>query len=103
MTWSFAVAGSANNKLNQLIVKNRITVQEEKSGQRKSKKIRNAQRAFVQKTMKGAARILVEQTADLVEDSAGGKLMGLNFTLNERLETIFSGRNNSGKHQGERH
>ena len=90
MTWSFAVAGSANNKWNQLIFKNRITVQEENNGQlnKKAKRIRNAHRAFVQKTMEGATRILVEQTADHVEDSSREKLMGLKFTLNERLETI---------------
>ena len=55
---------------------------------KKAKRIRNAHRAFVQKTMEGATRILVEQTADHVEDSSREKLMGLKFTLNERLETI---------------
>ena len=54
----------------------------------KAKRIRNAHRAFVEKTMEGATRILVEQTADHVEDSSREKLMGLKFTLNERLETI---------------
>ena len=54
----------------------------------KAKRIRNAHRAFVQKTMEGATRILVEQTADHVEDSSREKLLGLKFTLNERLETI---------------
>ena len=54
----------------------------------KSKRIRNAHRAFVQKTMEGATSILVEQTADHVEDSSREKLMGLKFTLNERLETV---------------
>ena len=67
MTWSFAVAGSVNNKWNQLIVKNRITVQEEIMDNRKAKRIRNAYRAFVQKTMKGATRILVEQTVNHLE------------------------------------
>ena len=54
----------------------------------KAKRIRNAYRAFVEKTMEGATRILVEQTVDHVEDSSREKLMGLKFTLNERLETI---------------
>ena len=54
----------------------------------KAKRIRNAHRAFVQKTMEGATRILVEQTTDHVEDSSREKLLGLKFTLNERLETI---------------
>ena len=36
----------------------------------KAKRIRNAHRAFVEKTMEGATRILVEQTADHVEDSS---------------------------------
>ena len=36
--------------------------------------------------MEGATRLLVEQTADHVEDSS--KFMGLKFTMNERLETI---------------
>ena len=35
----------------------------------KVKRIRNAHRAFVEKTMEGATRILVEQTADHAEDS----------------------------------
>ena len=38
--------------------------------------------------MEGASSILVEQTADHVEDSSREKLMGLKFTLNERLQTI---------------
>ena len=38
--------------------------------------------------MKGATRILDEQTADRVEDSSREKLMGLKLTLNERLETV---------------
>ena len=46
----------------------------------KAKRIRNAHRAFVEKTM--------EQTADHVEDLSREKLMGLKFTLNERRETI---------------
>ena len=54
----------------------------------KTKKIRNAHRAFVQKTMEGAMRILVKQTADHMEDSSREKLMGLKFTVNKRLETI---------------
>ena len=54
----------------------------------KAKRISNAHRAFVEKTMEGATRILVEQTADHIEDSSSEKLMGLKFTLNERLETI---------------
>ena len=54
----------------------------------KAKRIRNAHRTFVQKTMEGATRILVEQTADHVEGSPREKLMGVKFTLNERLETI---------------
>ena len=54
----------------------------------KAKRIRNAHRAFVQKTMEGATRILVEQTTDHVEDSSREKLLGLKFALNERLETI---------------
>ena len=54
----------------------------------KAKRIRNAHRAFVEKTIEGATRILVEQTADHAEDSSREKLMGLKFTLNERLETI---------------
>ena len=54
----------------------------------KTKNIRNARRAFVQKTMEGAMRILVKQTADHVEDSSREKLMGLKFTMNKRLETI---------------
>ena len=54
----------------------------------KAKRIRNAHRALVEKTMKGATRILVEQTADRVEDSSREKLMGLKLTLNERLETV---------------
>ena len=44
----------------------------------KAKRIRNAHRSFVEKTMEGATRILVEQTADHVEDSSREKLMGLN-------------------------
>ena len=43
---------------------------------KKAKRIRNAHRAFVQKTMEGATRILVEQTTDHVEDSSREKLMG---------------------------
>ena len=54
----------------------------------KAKRIRNAHRALVEKTMKGATRILDEQTADRVEDSSREKLMGLKLTLNERLETV---------------
>ena len=54
----------------------------------KAKRIRNAHRAFVEKTMEGTTRILVEQTAAHVEDSSREKLMGLKCTLNERLETI---------------
>ena len=54
----------------------------------KAKRIRNAHRALVEKTMKDATRILVEQTADRVEDSSREKLMGLKLTLNERLETV---------------
>ena len=38
--------------------------------------------------MKGATRILVEQTANHVEDSSREKLIGLKLTLNERLETV---------------
>ena len=57
-------------------------------GNGKAKIIRNTHRAFVEKTMEGATRILVEQTADDVEDSSREKLIGLKFTLNERLETI---------------
>ena len=53
----------------------------------KAKRTGNAHRAFVEKTMEGARRILVEQTADHVQDSSREKLMGLKFTLNERLET----------------
>ena len=41
----------------------------------KVKKIRNAQRAFVQKTMEGAMRISVKHTADHMEDSSREKLM----------------------------
>ena len=52
----------------------------------KAKRSRNAHRAFVEKTMEGATRSLVEQTADHVEDSSREKLMGLKFTLNERLD-----------------
>ena len=54
----------------------------------KAKRIRNAHRAFVEKTMEGATRILIKQTADHMEDLSREKLMGLKFTLNERLETI---------------
>ena len=54
----------------------------------KAKRIRNARRAFVQKTMKGATMILVLQTVDHVEGSSREKLMALKFILNERLETI---------------
>ena len=53
-----------------------------------AKRIRNAHRAFVEKTMEDATRTLVEQTADHVEDSSRKKLMELKLTLNERLETI---------------
>ena len=38
--------------------------------------------------MEGATKILVEHTADHVEGLSREKLMGLKFTLNERLETI---------------
>ena len=54
----------------------------------KAKRIRNAYRAFLQKTIKGTTTILVEQTADHLEDSSREKLMRLKFPLNERLETI---------------
>ena len=54
----------------------------------KAKRIRNARAAFVGKTMEGATSILIDQTADHVEDLSREKLMGLKFTLNERLETI---------------
>ena len=54
----------------------------------KVKRIRNAHRAFVEKTMEDATRILIAQTADHVEDLSRETLMGLKFTLNERLETI---------------
>ena len=46
MIWFFAVAGSANNKLNQLIIKNRITVQEDNNGQRKSKEDQKCPQSF---------------------------------------------------------
>ena len=51
--------------------------------------IRNAHRAFVKKTMEGGMRILAKQTADHVEDSSREELMGLKFTMNKRLETIW--------------
>ena len=54
----------------------------------KAKRIRNAHAAFVGKTMEGVTSILMDQTADHVEDLSREKLMGLKFTLNERLETI---------------
>ena len=38
--------------------------------------------------MEDATRILIAQTADRVEDLSRETLMGLKFTLNERLETI---------------
>ena len=65
----------------------------------KAKKIRNAQRAFVQKTMEGAARILVEQNADLVEDSAGGKTYGIEIHPEWKSRNYpKAGINKSGKH-----
>ena len=56
----------------------------------KAKRIRNAHRTFVEKTMEGATRILLEQTADHVEDSSREKLMGLKFTLTERLSKSWT-------------
>ena len=43
----------------------------------KAKRIRNAHRAFVEKTLEGATRLLVEQTANHVEDSPREKVYGI--------------------------
>ena len=51
----------------------------------KAKRIKNAHRAFVQKTMEGATRILVEQTADHVVDSSREKLLRLKLTANSKV------------------
>ena len=46
-------------------------------GNEKAKRIRNARRAFLEKTMESATRLLVEQTADHVKDSSREKIYGI--------------------------
>ena len=64
----------------------------------KAKRIRNAHRAFVEKTMEGATRLLVEQTADHGEDSWREKIYGIeNHHEWKARNHPKAGRNNSGK------
>ena len=40
----------------------------------------------MKKAMESASKILIDETADHVEDSSREKLLGLKFTLNEKVE-----------------
>ena len=77
MTWSFAVAGSAK-QVESITVKSRITVQEENNGQRKSKeKLKCPQSFCAENDGRCNEDLVVEQTADHVEDSSRKKTHGI--------------------------
>ena len=67
MTWSFET-DRLKTSSKQVESINRqeqdYSTRRKKMDNEKAKRIRNAHRAFVQKAMEGATRILVEQTAD---------------------------------------
>ena len=68
-------------------------------GNEKAKRIRNAHRAFVEKMMEGATRLLVQQTADHVKDSSREKIYGIEINHEWKARNHpKAGRNNSGKH-----